>query len=102
MSIDRYLFLSSALHFAGDAQASPTDKIWKIRNFFELMNTQLTNKFKLSQDISVDESLLLWKGNHSIRRYVPNKAAKFGFKMYCLADSTLRMQCFKQRSYASC
>jgi hypothetical protein len=31
---------------------------------------------------------MLYKGHHSLIRYIPNKAAKFGFKIYALASSS--------------
>jgi hypothetical protein len=43
--------------------------------------------YNIGQHISIDESLVLYRGHHSYQRYIPNKAARFGFKLYCLADS---------------
>jgi hypothetical protein len=35
----------------------------------------------------VDESLLLWKGHHSLKRYIPSKANRWGFKFYAVSES---------------
>ena len=42
----------------------------------------------MSQEVSVDESLLLWKGHHPLQPYIPSKADKWGFKFYALAESS--------------
>lgn len=41
----------------------------------------------MKRDISIDESLMLYRGHHSLIRYIPNKAARFGFKIYAFAES---------------
>jgi hypothetical protein len=41
----------------------------------------------MSQNVAVDETLVLWKGHHSLVRYIPTKADKWGFKFYSLAES---------------
>jgi hypothetical protein len=40
-----------------------------------------------NQDISIDESLALWKGRLSFKQYIPLKASKFGIKTYELCDA---------------
>ena len=66
--VDRYLYIQSALNFSSDSEACSTDRIWKIRKFMDMMNARFTANYSLSQRISIDESLLLWKGHHSLRR----------------------------------
>jgi len=39
------------------------------------------------RDISVDESLMLWKGQLGFRQYIPIKRARFGIKSYELCES---------------
>ena len=86
MPNDRFRSIMSSLHFAGDEEANPTDKIWKIRTVFELFRTQLKTAYNLDRVVSVDESILLWRGHHSLRRYIPSKAHAWGFKFYALAN----------------
>jgi hypothetical protein len=40
-----------------------------------------------NQDISIDESLTLWKGRLSFKQYLPLKASKFGIKTCELCDA---------------
>ena len=52
----------------------------------------LVNKFKTvyipDQHISIDEELLLWKGNLSFKQYIPTKRAPFGIKMFSLCENS--------------
>ena len=52
-------------------------------HFFEKFQTN----YDVQQDVSVDESLLLWKGRLIFRQYLPLKRARFGIKIYKLCES---------------
>ena len=53
------------------------------------------------KSVSVDESLLLWKGRFLYKQYIPNKRSRFGIKFYELCESSsgylwnLEMHCGK-------
>lgn len=71
---------------------NPVGNVTKqLAKIYPLM-THLINKFQsaytLGQNISLDESLLLWKGRLSFKQYIPLKAAKFGIKSYELCESS--------------
>lgn len=44
--------------------------------------------FTPGPSIAVDETVLLWKGRLHFRQYIPLKRARFGIKMFCLADQS--------------
>jgi hypothetical protein len=46
------------------------------------------SEYNMEQNVSVDESLVLYKGKHSNIRYIPSKADKWGFKFYSLCESS--------------
>jgi hypothetical protein len=59
----------------------------KLYKIFPVLS-HLNYKFHLpGQNISVDESLTLWKGRLSFKQYMPLKAAKFGIKTYELCEA---------------
>ena len=88
MSRDRYEEIGKYLHFVDNTVRPPAgDKFWKIRNLFDLFNESFQREFSLDRTVSVDESLMLWRGHHSLRRYIPSKADKWGIKFYVLAES---------------
>ncbi len=86
MPRDRYEEIGKHLHFVDNTSRQPAgDKFWKIRKLFNLFNEAFQTEFNLDRTISVDESLMLWRGHHSLRRYIPSKADKWGIKFYVLA-----------------
>ena len=36
--------------------------------------------------ISIDEELLLWKGGHGFKQYIPNKCSRFEIKIFSLCE----------------
>jgi hypothetical protein len=76
LSIDRFLFIDSAMHFSVDSDADPTDKFWKIREVMDIFSANCQSSFNPGQLISIDESLVAWRGHHSCMRYNKSKAAK--------------------------
>ena len=80
------------LHFADNSHYDPNDPnrdhLCKVRCLVEF----LVNKFKTvyvpDQHISIDEELLLWKGNISFKQYIPTKKARFGMKMFSLCENS--------------
>jgi hypothetical protein len=78
------------LHFENNNTSfSNSDKFWKIRRVFNIFNWRFGAVYNPTQELSVDESLVLWKGHHSLRRYIPSKADKWGLKFYAVAESCL-------------
>lgn len=87
MSVDRYLYLCSILHTGKDEDLNTEDALWKVRFFVDRVNRNFETSWSLGQEVSIDESLMLYRGHHSLIRYIPNKAARFGFKIFALACS---------------
>ena len=48
------------------------------------------DKFKTvytpDKNIAINEELLLWKGRLGFKRYIPNKRARFGIKMFSICE----------------
>jgi hypothetical protein len=45
------------------------DKFIKIRKIFDMFNENFTNQYNMEQEISIDESMVKWKGHHQCKRY---------------------------------
>ena len=43
---------------------------------------------ELERDISIDESLLLWKRRLSWKQCIPNKRSRFGLKAFVLSEGS--------------
>ncbi len=86
---NRFWQLWSNLHLVDITQApgrtDPSfDRLYKLR----LMLTVLSNAFRAahepSQEVSVDEAMVRFKGRSSLK---PKKPIKQGFKIWCLSDA---------------
>ena len=59
------------------------------KKVFYYINSIINNSqkyFILSRDITIDESMLFFRGRCKMRFYMPHKPYKWGFKIHCLVD----------------
>lgn len=91
MSYRRYHNLKQYLHFSNnenyDPKTHPNPKLNKIWPIYSKINELSKNAVTLEQDVSIDESLLLYKGRLAWKQYLPLKRARFGIKMYMLCEA---------------
>ena len=102
---DRFFLLLKFLHFADNQdqppQNDPAHKTYKIKPVVDYFNRKFKRHYKPSEDISIDESMVGYKGRTPhLRQYMPNKHhARFGIKLWCLCDSrssyTVRVEVYK-------
>ncbi|KAG8233324.1 hypothetical protein J437_LFUL017302 [Ladona fulva] len=88
MSYRRFVLIKKYLHFSDNEAYNPDthpqpklNKIWAILS-------NLNDKFKMvftpERDITIDESLMLYKGRLGWVQYIPLKRARFGIKTFLL------------------
>lgn len=65
----------------------PCSKLYKIWPFLEYVNKKFSEVYVPKRDISIDESLMLYKGKLSWKQYIPTKRSRFGIKFYSLYES---------------
>ena len=88
MTRNRFGQILSNLH-VNDNAAIPDgnkDKLYKLRPLINMMNNNYVKLYNVSQKLSVDESMILFKGRHSIKQYNLMKPIKRGYKMWVGAD----------------
>lgn len=63
-------------------------RMHKISNITEHILENIRKVYYPGRNLSIDEALLLWRGRLIFRQYIPNKAAKYGIKLYelCTPD----------------
>ena len=93
MSRDRYLHIIRYLHFVNNCnapnQTDPNrDKLWKIRPFLDALVPKFTAIYAPSQNLSLDETLIKFKGRLHFKQFLPLKRSRFGIKGFVIADST--------------
>ncbi|KAK9721752.1 Transposase IS4 [Popillia japonica] len=101
MSRNRFQAILRFIHFADNETADKGDRLYKIK---PLTDAQ-TNKFKQlkvpSEVVSIDESMVPFRGRLLFRQYIPGKASKYGVKIFKLCDEsgyTYETEIYKGRS----
>ena len=93
MSRDCYLAILQYLHFvnhdnAPDPDDIHRDKLWKIRPFLDTLLPSFTAVYAPSQNLSLDETWIKFKGRAQFRQFLPLKRSRFGLKGFVIADSS--------------
>ena len=93
MSRNRFQLILKFLHFNDNSQMAPAndpspDKLYKLRPLIDHLFEKFQEVYTPSQNVSIDESLLLWKGRLSFKQYIPLKRARFGIKTFMLCEDS--------------
>lgn len=101
MSYSRYILLNKFLHFvdnSDESQSCQSDvdisstlpmskKLFKLHPVIAQLQKKFDSLYNLGPNISIDESLTLFKGRLSWIQTIRSKAARFGIKSYELCES---------------
>ena len=85
MSKNRYKLINRFLHFGSDFD--PNDQIWGLRYVINSLKNSFAKYYELDREVSIDESLLKFKGRLRFKQYSSKKRARFGIKIHKLNDS---------------
>ena len=90
MPRNRFLTILSKLHLNDNTKMNPNDKdkLYKVRPLIESLNKRFRNIRSPGEYVSVDESMIRFKGRSSFKQYNPMKPIKRGYKLWCLADNS--------------
>ena len=64
------------------------ERLSKIAFFMNHLNETMKRIYRPSENLSLDESMVLWRGRLIFRRYIKNKKHKYGVKFYELCESS--------------
>ena len=70
-------------HF-GDRPEFVGDRLAKVRFLVNHLNASLHPLFVPGKNLSIDESMMLWRGRFVFRQYIKNKKSKYGTMNYVL------------------
>lgn len=92
MPRNRFQLIMRMLHFVDNAtieilEGHPQPHLRKIWPVYQELLTKYRTLYVLERDVSVDESLLLFRGRLSSKQYMPLKRARFGIKSFLLCES---------------
>ena len=86
MSRNRFEELLSVLHLSDNMKLDTSDKLSKVRPFSDLIVRRCVEFRPNSENLSVDESTLLYYGRNNSKQRIQNKPIRSGFKMWVLAE----------------
>ncbi|CAK1594212.1 unnamed protein product [Parnassius mnemosyne] len=92
MTAKRFQLLNKCLHFNSNENMcalkldASEANLYKIEPVLSHLNSKFQSMYNMSQNIALDESLLLWKGVSDIDQFIANKAAADGIKTYEICE----------------
>lgn len=89
MSLKRFLKILRYLHVNDNTKAIQRgqpgyDKLFKIRPFIDHLKNTFSEGVSPSRFLSIDESMIGFKGRSSLKQYLPLKPIKRGFKVWAI------------------
>lgn len=84
MPVNRFEELLRYIHVCDNTNLEPGDKLAKLRPLFTMLNERFIQNWPVTQDISIDESMVPYYGRHSSKQFIRGKPIRFGFKVWCL------------------
>lgn len=87
MPYRRFLAITRFLHFANNDDSDDNDKMTKLRNMVDYFNEKFDELYTPERDMSIDESLMKFKGRLGCVVFVRIKRARYGIKFYKLCES---------------
>ena len=93
MSRDRYELLTSFLHFADNAIDRPVrgepgyEPLWKVKPLMDICEPTYLATYGPRSELSIDESIIKFKGRVHFRQYLPSKPTRWGIKQFALCES---------------
>ncbi|KAG5866929.1 hypothetical protein JTB14_019776 [Gonioctena quinquepunctata] len=91
MGRNRFLIILRSLHFSRNprpGELTPEDRLYKIRPVINFFNGRMAEIYYPCQQLSLDESMVLWRGRLSFRQFIKNKKHKYGMKLYIMTTPT--------------
>lgn len=92
MSYKRFQILMKFLHFSNnetfDPSTHPHPRIKKIYEVFQIICRRFQAIYVPETNITIDESLIPYKGRLGYKQYIPTKRARFGVKLFELCESS--------------
>ena len=93
MTRNRFQLIEKFLHFNNNLDPSydpldeNRDRLHKVRPILDILRRQCKSVRYPGKELSIDESLVLFKGRVKFRQYIKTKRARFGIKLYELTTS---------------
>ena len=100
MARDRFRVIKSCLHIADNHNLAQS-KVAKVLPLLEHLRTNCQQFGVFHKNLSIDESMMPYRGLHSAKQYIKGKPVKFGYKLWILCSSdkyNFEIYCGKYKS----
>ncbi|KAL8582146.1 hypothetical protein ACOMHN_004065 [Nucella lapillus] len=91
MSRNRFEAILMAFHLNDNTQNLPRDdpgyKLFKIQPLLSKLQDRFAAVYHPRQNLSIDESMMPWRGRVGFRQFIPSKPVRYGIKMYLYCES---------------
>ncbi|XP_047360348.1 piggyBac transposable element-derived protein 4-like isoform X2 [Vespa velutina] len=88
MSRNRFKQILSFLHFSdNNKKPDNADRLFKVQFIINYFSKKFKENFNPSQNISIDEGIIPWRGRLNFKVYNPSKITKYGILIRMLCDS---------------
>ena len=92
---NRFQLILQFLHFVDNshynANGPNRDRLYKVRPVVQYLVSKLKSVYITEEHISIDEKLLLWKGELLLKQYIALKRPRFGIKMFSICETKYQM-----------
>ena len=72
------------MHCADNTQLNDTDKFTKLRPLLDLLKRRFLKHFNPTRDLSYDERMIKYYGEHGCKQFIRGKPIRLGYKAWCL------------------
>ena len=86
MSRNKFQLMIRFWHFVDNEKVS-CGRLNKIKPILDHLNSTMDEIYYPGKNLSIDESMMLWRGRLVFRQYIKNKRHKYGVKFYELCES---------------
>ncbi|XP_047365373.1 piggyBac transposable element-derived protein 4-like [Vespa velutina] len=84
--LKRFLQITKFLHFANNEETDNRDKLRKVRPVINYLNEKFKEVYVMEENITIDESLMKFKGCMSCKQFNLSKRARFRIQFYKLCE----------------
>jgi len=89
LSSDEYFEILRFLHFC-DGSNSENDPLYKFCKIWDSVIQNSENLLIPGENLSINESLMLYKGRLHFKQYIPSKRSRFGIKTFFVVNETTK------------
>lgn len=86
MSRNRFTDLIRHIRFGDRNERDREDRFAPIRRVFTLIDASCRRHYTAGPVLTVDESIIPFRGRCRFRQYLPAKSSKYGLKIFCLVE----------------